>query len=117
MLVGLHFVLGLLTAAGGVAVAIVVVIGAARRQPLRFALDRAILAALVVVVVGALSGLVILGTGGRPDDPLHLLYAGVALAVLPIARLWDRLTRWRASAVGIGGVLLALLVLRLFQTG
>jgi hypothetical protein len=60
---------------------------------------------------------VVLLTGGHPNDPLHLLYAVVALLVLPLARFWGRLEHHRALVLGVGGLVLAALVLRLFQTG
>jgi hypothetical protein len=117
LLVELHLVLAGLVAASGALLALVVLAGAVTRRPVRFARDRVILGAVVLVVVGVASGLLILGTGGRPDDPLHLVYAAAALIVLPTARFWDRLERWRGAALGVGGVLLAALVLRLLQTG
>ncbi len=96
---------------------LVVLAGAVRRREPRFARDRAILAAVALVAVGALVGLLQLATGDRPDDPLHLLYAAVALLILPLARFWGRLATRRGLAVGVGAVILALLLLRLFQTG
>ena len=117
MLADVHRLLAILVAAGGVAVALVVVIGAVTHRPVRFARDRAILAAIGVVAIGAATGLVILIGGGRPNDALHLLYGAIALLILPVVRFWDRLARRRGLAVGIGGVILSLLVLRLFQTG
>lgn len=117
MLVTLHLVVAILAAACGAVVSGVVVAGALLHREVRFALDRAILAALALVATGVVLGLVILATGGRPGDPLHLLYAGVALIVLPVVRFWHSLARYRALATGIGGIVLAALVLRLFQTG
>ncbi len=117
MIVTLHLVAALLVAGGAGAVALVAAGGALRHRSVRFALDRAILAALASVSVGIALGLVILVTGGRPADPLHLLYAGLALAILPVARFWDRLAGHRLAAVGVGGLVLLGLVLRLFQTG
>ena len=67
--------------------------------------------------MGIASGLVVLLTGGHPADPLHFLYAVAALLVLPVVRFWGRLERHRAAVLGVGGGLLAALVLRLFQTG
>lgn len=117
LIVALHHLIALLAAAAGLALVAVVAVGAAWRRPARFATDRTILLALALVAVGIASGLVVLLTGGRPDDPLHLVYAVAALLVLPVARFWGRLERHRTAVLGVGGVLLAALVLRLFQTG
>ncbi len=117
MVVTAHHIIALLVAAAGLALAVVAAAGAGRRRSLRFAADRTILAALALVAVGIATGLVVLLTGGSPKDPLHLLYAVVALLVLPVARFWGRLAAHRTLALGVGGVLLAALVLRLFQTG
>ncbi len=117
MIVALHHVAALLVAASGLVLVVVVAVGAARGRPVRFAADRTILVALGLVAVGILSGLTVLLGGGHPDDPLHLLYAVVALLVLPAVRFWGRLGRHRTLALGVGGVVLAALVVRLFQTG
>ncbi len=117
MIVTAHHVIALLVAAAGLVLVVVVAAGAGRARPVRFAADRTILAALALVVAGIATGLVVLLTGGGPRDPLHLLYAVVALLVLPVARFWGRLGAHRTLALGVGGVVLAALVLRLFQTG
>jgi hypothetical protein len=117
MIVTAHLVTALLVAASAAVVLAVAVVGRVTGRDVRFALDRAILAGLVLTAAGIVLGLVILITGGRPTDPLHLLYAAVALAVVPIARFWDRLAGHRLVAVGVGALILAGLVVRLFQTG
>ena len=117
MLADAHRILAALVVAGAAIVLLVVIVAGVTRRPLRFALDRAILASWVIVAAGVATGLVILATGGRPADPLHLLYAAVALLVVPVARFWRRLSGVRALAVGVGASLLGVLVLRLFQTG
>ncbi|HEX8025520.1 MAG TPA: hypothetical protein VF484_04870, partial [Candidatus Limnocylindrales bacterium] len=40
---------------------------------------------LLVVVVTSAGGLGILLAGGGPHEPLHLLYAGLAIGCLPVA--------------------------------
>ncbi len=117
MIANVHHLAAPLVAASALALLLVVVVGAAGHRPVRFASDRAILLALVLVSLGILSGLIVFATGGAPSDPLHFVYAIVALAVLPAVRFWDRLARHRALALAIGAVLLAALMLRLFQTG
>ena len=117
MIATIHHLIALLVAAAALVLGLVVLVGGVGHRPVRFASDRAILVALVLVGIGIASGLVIFATSGAPADPLHFVYALVALAVLPVARFWDRLARHRGLAVGVGAVLLGALVLRLFQTG
>jgi len=81
-------------------------------------LDRMILTQLVLVVCAVVTGL--LGpVGGRwPGDPLHFLYAALALAMLPFARYLGRgsehsTVRW----VLVGGVVQIGLFVRLWMTG
>lgn len=117
MITNAHHLAAPLVAIAALVLVVVVAVGAVRRRPVRLASDRAILLALALVALGIVSGLIVLATGGSPADPLHFVYALVALAVLPAVRFWDRLERHRALALGIGAVLLAGLALRLFQTG
>jgi hypothetical protein len=117
MLADLHRLLALLTAAAAGVVLLVILAEAATHHQRRFARDRAILAAVTLVAIAALVGLLQLASGSRPDDLLHLLYAAVAFLVLPLVRFWDRLAGKRTLAIGAGAVMLALLLLRLFQTG
>ncbi|MES2210574.1 MAG: hypothetical protein V4515_10385 [Chloroflexota bacterium] len=72
-----------------------------------------------LLVVVAASGLVVLAGGARPREGVHLLYALVAIALVPLARSFlGRATGQRAAAlllvafVVLGGVLF-----RLFTTG
>ena len=77
----------------------------------------AILAAIVVVLVAIGSGVVLLALGSRPADGLHLLYAAVAVLVLPAVRFPAAFARRRGLAVGVGALVLVALVVRLAQTG
>ena len=117
MLADLHRVIAFLSAAAIGVLLLVVLAGAVTHREQRFARDRAILAAIALVAIAALVGLLQLASGGPPDDPLHLMYAAVALLILPLVRFWDRLAGRRTLAIGTGTVILALLLLRLFQTG
>ena len=83
------------------------------------AVERFQAAVVSVLVVAAASGLVLVATGGRPADGLHLLYAIVAIALIPLARSFLGRTRGNVAAalllaafVVLGGV-----VYRLFTTG
>lgn len=89
----------------------------------RFAVDRAVLAALLLVGAAGLVGLVLLIIGSRPADPLHLVYGPAALISVPVA-IWigraspagrSRVRRdiWTAA----GGIVLFGLGLRLVATG
>ena len=96
------------------------------REDHRFAVDRLLLLAVAVVAVSALAGVTIVATGGRPTDPLHLLYGVLALGALPLG--W--LIGGRASSgavtparprrdawIGVSAAILLAIVLRLFLPG
>ena len=74
---------------------------------------------VAVLIVAVASGLVLLTTGMRPADGLHLLYAVLAIALIPLARSF--VGRW--SARRTSGLLLAAFAVlgavafRLFATG
>lgn len=76
-------------------------------------------AVAALLVVSAASGVVLFASGARPADLLHLLYALIAIALIPLARSFlGRATGRGADAVllaafaGIGAV-----AYRLFTTG
>ena len=88
----------------------------------RFAVDRLVLVVIGLVLANGLVGLVLIGTGARPADALHLLYGPAALATLPVG-VW--LSR-RASAAAphrreawlvVATIVLLGIELRLFMTG
>lgn len=81
--------------------------------------ERAQATIVSIFVITAASGVLILLAGARPAEGLHLLYAVVALAIVPLARSYVRSMSSRGAAVLL---LVALLVLaavtyRLFTTG
>ena len=83
------------------------------------AFERFQAAVVSVLLVGSAGGLILLATGARPTDGLHLLYAAIALALIPLARSFTGRARGRGAAalllaafVALGGVLY-----RLFTTG
>jgi hypothetical protein len=91
----------------------------------RFAVDRMVLAVIGLLATNAILGLLVIGTGGRPADALHLLYGPAALVCLP-AGVW--LGRRHETAVGpatirretwlIGATVVLLAIeVRLFMTG
>jgi len=76
-------------------------------------------AVVALLVVGAASGVVLVATGMRPTEGLHLLYAAVAISLIPLARSF--LGRWNSrSAAGlllVAFIVLGAVVYRLFTTG
>jgi len=89
------------------------------RRPESPAFERFQAAVVAVVVVGAASGLVRLAAGAQPADGLHLLYAALAIALIPLARSFFG----RASGRGptalllVAFVVLGAVLYRLFTTG
>jgi hypothetical protein len=115
--VDVHRVLAVAVALAGVVLAVVTVGWARLGRPGRLAVDRAILAGLVGVVAAIASGVVLILTGLRPADGLHLLYAGAALLILPVVRFGALFAGRRAAALVVGAAVLVALVVRLAQTG
>lgn len=91
----------------------------------RFAVDRLVLVVVAVVALNGLLGSAILATGGRPADPLHLLYGPAALVTAPVAWwLGGRRSRGGSTSrlrrdvwIAIAAALLVGIELRLFATG
>ncbi len=83
------------------------------------AFERFQAAVVSLLVVGAASGLALLATGARPAYGLHLLYAIVAIVLVPLARSFlGRATDRAARALLLAAfVVLAGAVYRLFTTG
>jgi len=91
----------------------------------RFAVDRAVLVVVGVLAANGLLGLILLGTGSRPADALHLLYGPAALACLPVG-VWLGRRREAGGAARTlrrdvwliaATVVLLGIELRLFMTG
>ena len=83
------------------------------------AFERFQAAVVSVLMVGGVSGLVMLATGSRPSEGLHLLYAIVAITLIPLARSFvGRAQGRRASLLLLAGfVVLGAVMYRLFTTG
>lgn len=82
------------------------------------AFERFQAAVVTVLIVGAASGLIRLAGGARPSDGLHLLYALIAIALVPLARSFVGRASGRA-ATGVLVVAFAVLgavIFRLFTT-
>lgn len=76
-------------------------------------------AVVSVLLVGSAGGLILLATGARPADGLHLLYAAIALAMVPLARSFTRRPGGRGAAALLLAAFVALgaVLYRLFTTG
>ena len=91
----------------------------------RFAVDRLVLAVVGLIALNAALGTIVLVTGARPADPLHLLYGPAALVTLPAgwwlggrARHGRPATRLRRDvAIVIAALVLLGIGVRLFATG
>jgi hypothetical protein len=72
-----------------------------------------------LLIVGAASGAILLATGARPADGLHLLYAAIALAVVPLARSFTGRSNRRGTATLLlaAFVVLGAVLYRLLTTG
>lgn len=88
-----------------------------RRSPPTFFLGGVLWAGLVLALA-ALAGVGTAVADGPPGDPLHIVYGVLAVAALPGAAVIARGRTERAETVvwAIAGVVLVILVLRLFQT-
>jgi hypothetical protein len=116
----LHAALAILAAIAAGATLLLVATAAVRGRTLvQPWTDRAILFALALVVANVFVGAGIAVGGRRPADPLHYLYAILAIVVLPIARFGggESWARRRALVIGLGAIVLVGLVVRLVQTG
>lgn len=85
----------------------------------RPAFERFQAAVVAVIVVAAASGLLMLVTGNGPHDGLHLLYAAVAVGLVPLARSFAGPSGGRAGRwlLAVAFLVLAAVVYRLFATG
>jgi hypothetical protein len=104
--------------------AIVVVTGEAAvrlvqgRPPGRLA-SRGLTVVLILALMAAAGGLALLVGGHRPKEWWHVMYAGFALAMIPLADsiALRAAARWKALARLIGGLVALEVIVRLFQTG
>ena len=86
MVEALHRILAYLAAGAvglGMGWAVVLI---AHRRPAGRTFEAFQAAVVSVLVVGAAAGLILVATGVGPVEPLHLLYATIAIAAIPVAR-------------------------------
>jgi hypothetical protein len=76
---------------------------------------------IVAAVIGleALAGVVLYGTGHRPEETLHLLYGVAALIALPFGGYFaaEAPPRPRAAVLAFAGILTVGIIFRSFATG
>ncbi len=74
---------------------------------------------MALIIVGAASGGLLLVSGARPADGLHLLYALIAIGLIPLARsfLGRSTGRGAVMLVLVAFVVLGAVLYRLFATG
>lgn len=91
----------------------------ARRRPGGERFEQAQAAVISVFLIAAVSGGLLLLTGSRPGEGLHLVYTVVAIAVIPLARSFLGRTSARAAAalLLVAFVVLGAVTYRLFTTG
>ncbi|MEO6579459.1 MAG: hypothetical protein ABIO99_11255 [Candidatus Limnocylindria bacterium] len=75
-------------------------------------------AVVSLLLVGSASGAILLASGARPRDGLHLLYALIALALVPLVRSFVGRAGGRGAALLLmaGFVALGAVLYRLFTT-
>ncbi len=102
--------------AAGIGWTVVLAVSGRRGGPLFERFQAAVVSA---IIVGAASGLLMLLSGARPADGLHLLYAVIAIALIPLARsfLGRASGRGAAALLLIAFVVLGGVLYRLFATG
>lgn len=100
----------------GIVWSLVLVRGAPGRQ---WGFERFQAAVVSLVIVAAASGLLLLIAGGTPADALHLLYAAIAVAVIPLARSFlGRASQRRAAILMLAAfIAIGAVMYRLFTTG
>jgi putative Mn2+ efflux pump MntP len=121
---GLASIAGALTVVGAAAWSVIAARRSAGRRDHRFAVDRAVLAALLLIAAAGLVGSAMFVSGSQPRETVHLLYGPAAFLCLPIAiAVGARASAGRASRMrrdtwtAVGGLVLVGLGLRLLATG
>ena len=92
---------------------------ALRRQPPGRFFIAALLAVFAAMALVVVLGLLVLVSGHRLHDPLHLLYGAVGLVAVPAAIVLAarRPASQQAMTMVIAAIVLLVVLLRLFQTG
>lgn len=114
----IHVALAWAAVAAALALCVVAVVTAAGRTASYRALDAAILAQIATTGAAAIAGVVLPLAGFTVRDPLHVLYAAVALGAAPVGRYAGRGDARRIGRYAVvAGVVVLGSMLRLFMTG
>ena len=120
MLKDLHVLFAILTTLAVLLATVEGAVRAIRGRPAGAAMLRTLIAVLISVVVTAFAGVVLLIIGHHPKEWLHLLYAALALGLIPFAdnaSLSLRTNRSKGLYRFGGGIVCLLVLTRLFVTG
>jgi hypothetical protein len=90
----------------------------AGKPPGRLFVGNLVWVVIGVVLAAATGGLVTVATQ-PPDDPLHVVYGIIALGAIAGTALLmvSRPERQRSAVLSVGGIVLAILLFRLVETG
>jgi len=111
----LHGVVAGLAAVNALVLSVALIFPAVRRRGVDV-LAVLTLATVVEAGVAAGLGLLLVGGGHRAHDPLHYLYAALAVVILPVGSVYGRWRQRPALYLGVAALLLAVLVIRLYAT-
>jgi len=116
---GIHRFLAYAAAAAAVLGIVWSCVVVVRGRPQAPTFERFQAAVVSVIIVGAASGVLLLLTGARPAEGLHLLYAAVAVIVIPLAHSFLAQTSDRRTALVllVAFAVLGAVTYRLFTTG
>jgi hypothetical protein len=120
MLKDLHVLFAILTTLAVLLATVEGAVRAIRGRPAGTVMLRTLIAVLVSAVLTALAGVALLITGHQPKEWLHLLYAALALGLIPFAdnaSLSLRTNRSKGLYRFGGGIVCLLVLTRLFVTG
>jgi len=81
--------------------------------------ERLDLAVVLILIIASAGGLGLLVAGSGPREPLHFLYAVLAVGCIPVADslLRNASPRRRALVTAVAALVALVLIGRLFQTG
>jgi hypothetical protein len=115
----IHAALALVTAVGAAAGVLAGAWALATRSSGILWLDRFLLVVLAAAALAGLVGLLLLVTGGHPQDPLHIVYGVLVVAIVPATRYVSRgwTERRQAAALAVAFLVSIGVLWRLLMTG
>jgi hypothetical protein len=119
MQTGLHLALALASIAGMLLTGVEAGTRAWRDVPPGRLANRLITLSVLLLGIASAGGLGLLAGGASPSEGLHLVYAALAFAILPLtASLFGTASsRARGIATTVGAIVALGIIVRLFQTG